>query len=129
MGGKMPSTRVAALISIAAAAVVTGSDVAEAGAPARTVLYELRDGDTLSGIAARFHLPLKDIAELNHLESPDLLRGAGLLLPEVGSTRSLPRWVPWALAPEPARCVGMRWSPMRPIQRPACFVARRGVPC
>jgi LysM repeat protein len=82
------------LISIAIAAVVTGSAVAEAGAPARMVLYELRDGDTLSGIAARFHLPVKDIAELNHLKNANLLRGAGLLLPEVGSTRSLPRWIP-----------------------------------
>jgi LysM repeat protein len=76
------------------------------------VLYELREGDTLGGIAARFQIPAKEIAALNHLRNPNLLRGAGLLLPEANTTKSLPRYVPWPVVPRLESCRTTPW-PLR----------------
>ncbi|APR80924.1 Hypothetical protein A7982_06271 [Minicystis rosea] len=51
------------------------------------------------------------------IRNPNLIRGAGLLLPEVASTRSLPRYVPWATARPPARCASKPGSPMHAIEK------------
>jgi LysM repeat protein len=102
--------------------------VAEAGSATPVVLYEFRDGDTLSTIAARFKIPAKEIAALNHLRNPNLLRGAGLLLPEANTTKSLPRYVPWPVAPKLESCKTTPWSPLRTVDyfKPACATGPGG---
>lgn len=115
----MLATRLTLSTFFVAATVLASAVIADAGPPA--VLYELRDGDTLNGIAARFRVPAREIARLNNIRNPNLIRGAGLLLPEVASTRSLPRYVPWATARQPARCASKPWTPMRAIEKSACW--------
>ncbi len=45
-------------------------------------IYEVREGDTLSGIAKRFRVSLQALIDANGLERPDLLRtGQRLLIP------------------------------------------------
>ena len=45
--------------------------------------YEVRDNDTLFGIAARFSLPYSAVATLNRIAKPELVAGQVLLIPGV----------------------------------------------
>ena len=51
-----------------------------------TVSYTVRTGDTLSGIAARYHTTAAEIAALNQLKNPDLIyTGQKLIVPACSS--------------------------------------------
>ena len=73
---------------------ISGS--AQASDPAG--LAYLEHPRTLSSVARRFHLSVAEIATLNGIKDPDHFHAAGLVLPDVLSTRTLPRYVPWRTA-------------------------------
>lgn len=51
--------------------------------------YQIKPGDTLSGIAGKFHTSVNALAKLNHLANPNVIRaGKRLMLPGHGTTDS-----------------------------------------
>lgn len=59
--------------------------------PKSAVVYEVKDGETLSGIAKRFRVSLKALIEANGLQRPDALHlGQRLVIPS-GGVKAAPR--------------------------------------
>lgn len=65
---------------------------------------------TLSGVAAKFKLSVKQIARLNGIKDPHKFNRHGLVLPDVPSTRALPRYVPWVKAKARSTCPVTSWK-------------------
>jgi hypothetical protein len=97
-----PSAAVLALALLAPAAAHAVPD------PLAGLPY-LENPTTLSAVAARFHLSVDEIARLNGIKDKNRFHRHGLVLPDVPSTRSLPRYVPWAPAPPRATCAVKPW--------------------
>lgn len=51
-------------------------------------LYHIRWGDTLWSLAHRFHVPMKDLEEANHMPAPDLVAGEYLVIPKLYHVKS-----------------------------------------
>ena len=65
---------------------------------------------TLSGVAAKFKLSVKQIARLNGIKDQDHFNRHGVVLPDVPSTRGLPRYVPWKPAQSRETCPVTPWK-------------------
>jgi LysM repeat protein len=64
------------------------------------VVYTVQPGDSLSGIALRFDVPIEDLAEANGIEDPNVIRaGQRLIIP--GPTREPTATVPPTATPTP----------------------------
>ena len=63
----------------------------------------------LSGVAARYHLSITEIANLNGIKDPNHFRASGLVLPDTPSTKLLPRYVPWVPAKARVPCATTVW--------------------
>lgn len=73
--------------------------------PKPTLVYEVKQGDTLGGIARRFQVSLKALIDANGLQRPDSLRlGQRLVIPS-GSVGAAPRGPAKATAHPPSRFV------------------------
>jgi murein DD-endopeptidase MepM/ murein hydrolase activator NlpD len=76
----------------------------EASAPTEPERVKVRPGDTLSGIAHDHHLPMRIIAEANHLFPPYRIEaGATLIIPRAGQPAVSPLSVSSAAPPPPTR--------------------------
>ncbi len=80
-----------ALLAVAPAAA-TAAPSATAGGPGCTEWYRVRCGDTLSGIAVRYHTSVTALARLNGLWNPDRIYAGQVLCVSA--------------APEPGPCPG-----------------------
>lgn len=65
---------------------------------------------TLSHVAAKFGIPVDEIARLNGIKDKDHFHRYGLVLPDVPSTRKLPRYVPWTPARQRVGCPVTSWK-------------------
>ena len=64
------------------------------------MVYTVQPGDSLSGIALRFDVPIEDLAEANGIEDPNVIRaGQRLIIP--GPTREPTATVPPTATPTP----------------------------
>lgn len=71
-------------LAVVCALLMTGLGNRTAFAELPPVLYEVKPGDTTSGIAERFHTDVAEIAGRNKLKDPDLIHpGQRLLIPRV----------------------------------------------
>ena len=77
---------------------------------------------SLSGVAHRYHLKVSDIAVLNGIKDPDRFNAYGLKLPDTAETRSLPRYVPWAVATPRELCRASPWT-FTKARKPGCAEA------
>jgi murein DD-endopeptidase MepM/ murein hydrolase activator NlpD len=74
----------------------------EASAPTETARVKVRPGDTLSGIAHDHHVPMRSIAEANHLIPPYRLEaGSTLIIPWAGQPAAAPPSQSVAAPPPP----------------------------
>lgn len=119
----MPVRASAALI----VAAVVSSSLSCAFDGAGYGVYEIRGGDTLEAIAARFAVAggAGELARLNRLDDPDVIRaGAGLLIPWTVASADLPQWQPPAPQEDPlTACEASAWDPPIAVARPGCFEA------
>ena len=79
----------------------------------------------LSIPAHRFHLTVREIAELNGIKDANNFNRAGLLLPDTRATRTLPLYVPWTPAPPRRACATTLWS-FHDAPRAGCAAASCG---
>jgi hypothetical protein len=98
------------LISLLALALIPLASARAAPKDPRAGLPYYESPTTLSGVAAKFHLSVDEIARLNGIKDKDRFHRHGILLPDVPSTRRLPRYVPWASAQPRATCPVTPWK-------------------
>ncbi|MCS7259150.1 MAG: LysM peptidoglycan-binding domain-containing protein, partial [Anaerolineae bacterium] len=80
--------------------------------PAGPVLYTVQAGDTLSSIAMRFQVSLKDLMRANGLDNPDyLMLGQQLIIPVGG----LPVLTPTFTSPPPSPVAPLPFEPPTPL--------------
>ena len=73
-------------------ATVTAYALAIVPTPTPSGLYIVKNGDTLSGIAADFGTTVEEIMELNGIASPELLQiGQPLIIPSLVNRTPVPR--------------------------------------
>jgi hypothetical protein len=75
----------------------------------------------LSSVAAQYRLSVAEIARLNGIADPNKFNLVGLMLPDVPSTRSLPRYVPWAPAPARQLCASVPWR-LHAVPKAECML-------
>ncbi|MDI1446305.1 LysM domain-containing protein [Polyangium sp. 6x1] len=80
---------------------------------------------TLSHVAAKFGIPVDEIARLNGIKDKDHFHRYGIVLPDVPSTRKLPRYVPWVPAKPRTACSVTEWK-LVPAQEKGCTAAYCG---
>ncbi|OLE74732.1 MAG: hypothetical protein AUG12_00725 [Acidobacteria bacterium 13_1_20CM_2_57_8] len=68
--------------------IVKVASGAKSTSPVKTVTYVVRRGDTLAGIATRFHTSADKLKTLNHLSSTHLTVGKKLLVTQTAQTAS-----------------------------------------
>jgi hypothetical protein len=99
------------LALIASCVLLAGvSASATPSAPRGSGLAYYENPHTLSGVAARFHLTVDEIAALNGIKDKEHFNAHGLVLPAVESTRALPRYVPWTPATPRQTCATTPWQ-------------------
>lgn len=76
----------------------------------------------LAPVARKFGLTIEEIAQLNGIRDPALFHAYGLLLPDVPSTKSLPRYVPWVPARARTMCASTEWK-LAPAKASGCAEA------
>jgi murein DD-endopeptidase MepM/ murein hydrolase activator NlpD len=82
-----------------AAPVISGGETAAAVEPERV---KVRPGQTLSGIAQDYHVPMRMIAEANHLPPPYRIEaGRTLIIPRAGQPAASPAPMSSAALPSP----------------------------
>ena len=76
----------------------------EVSAPTEPARVKVRPGDTLSGIAHDHHVPMRTIAEANHLIPPYRLEaGSTLIIPCAGQPAAAPPLQSLAALPPPTK--------------------------
>ncbi len=86
-----PATTAAAVIaSPTSSLAVTASPTAAPVAVSQAMTYTVAAGDTLSGLAKRFGVPLRDLLEANNLEEDDILRVGQVLVIPTGTVTPAP---------------------------------------
>ncbi|MDI3283836.1 LysM domain-containing protein [Polyangium sp. 15x6] len=97
-------------VSMLALALVPLATAAAAPKDPKAGLAYYERPSTLSHVAAKFGIPVDEIARLNGIKDKDRFHRYGIVLPDVPSTRKLPRYVPWAPARPRAMCAVTSWK-------------------
>jgi hypothetical protein len=109
--------------ALAGLTALVATPVAAADTPSTASgLAYYKNPTTLSGVAARYHLSVAEIAKLNGIKDPNRFRASGLVLPDIPSTKQLPRYVPWVPAKARMACAATVWA-LSPATETGCAEA------
>ena len=114
------------LVSMLALALAPLASAHAAPKDPRAGLAYYANPRTLSHVAAKFGLSVDEIARLNGIKNKHNFNRYGLVLPDVPSTRKLPRYVPWTPARQRVACPVTPWKFVATTEEKGCLDAYCG---